>query len=552
MARLHRRGGSILALIVLVAAVVRLAGVNFGLPALLDPDELVFELASYRQIANGTANPGWFGHPATTTIYALTIVNALVFVTGWLGGAFNGLADFAEEIFVNPGILILPGRLMIIACSLWCIVLVYRLALKLFDRPAALVAAALVAISPVMVTWSQVIRSDVMATLFMLYAMLHSVDYLRQQGKRNLVIAATFAGAATATKWPFALTIIALLAAIVASHGFARSGRKLAVRRMALAGLLMVASLLVISPFLVLDFPTLVANLQGEAQQDHVGSNGFGFAGNVWFYLSGPLLAAFGPAGLAAGLAGAALGGRAREWRIIVGIPLLSFLVLISSQNLVWERWAVPLVPLLAISGGAALVEGWAWLGRSVGNRLHRVLALVVLAVAIVAPLAAGMHDRYRQRTGDPRAAAANWARDNLPAGSSVLIEHFAFDLVQSTSFDLLFPIGTAGCLDGRGLLEGRVDYRFVDSLRGGNSNLDYAAVPAGKLDSCHTDYAIVSEYSRYLAEADRYPEKVAAYRRLFAASDIVRTFAAASAADQRPRVYLLRIRRPVAPSAAH
>jgi hypothetical protein len=535
------RGGVIIGLIVLVAALVRLAGIDFGLPALLDPDELVFELASYRQIEGGTLNPGWFGHPATTTIYALTLVNALVFAWGWLSGAFGSVGEFAQAIVVNPGLLILPGRVMIVAFSLWCVVLVHKLARKLFDPPTALAAAAMVAISPVMVTWSQVIRSDVMATAFMLCTMLHALDYLRRPALRSVVIAAALAGAATATKWPFALTLVSLLAAIVAAHARRRAEWPLAARRMALAGLATLVSLLVISPFLVLDFQTLAENLQGEAQKDHLGSNGFGFVGNAWFYLSGPLLAALGPVGLTASLVGAAMGHRAREWRVVVGVPLACFLVLISAQNLIWERWVVPLIPMLAISAAGALVWAVGRVGEFTNSRALRALLTSILAVAIVVPPASDMIERYRQRTGDPRATAANWARDNLPPGSSLLIEHFAFDMVQSTNFKIMFPIGTAGCLDVRELLAGQVDYRFVDSLRGGNSNLDYAAVPPDMLHSCQTDYAIVSEYSRYVAEADRYPEKLAAYRRLFGAAQVVRRFDAASPLDQRAHVYLLR-----------
>ena len=527
--------------ILVLAAALRLYNVDFGLPALLDPDELVFELASYRQIANGTLNPGWFGHPATTTIYGLSLVNVLVYLWGRQTGTFESVPDFAQHIFMDPGILILPGRVMVVALAVWTVWLVYRLALKLFDRNTALLAAGLVAISPVMITWSQVIRSDVTATVFMLCAMLRSLDYLREPKVRSLLLAAIFAGAAMVTKWPFALTFVSLLAAIGMSDGVARGNWWLAFRRAAIAGLVMLASVIVISPFLVLDFQTVAENLQGEAQKDHLGSNGFGTIGNAWFYLSGPLLSALGPLGLAAGLIGAAMRGPAREWRIVVGTVLACFVVLLSSQNMIWERWAVPLVPMLAISAAGALAWGGRRLGEQVRNQALRFAILAVLALALVAPLATGITERYRQRTGDPRAAAATWAQANLPPGSSVLIEHFAFDLVQGSDFKVLFPIGTAGCLDVRELLAGQVDYRFVDSLRGGNSNLDYAAVPPELLHSCQTDYAIISEYTRYVEEADRYPAKLAAYRRLFASSQVVRSFDAASPIDQRARVYLLR-----------
>ncbi len=51
----------ILAGVLLGALIVRLATVNFGLPAMLDPDELAFELGALRMIDGGDLNPEWFG-----------------------------------------------------------------------------------------------------------------------------------------------------------------------------------------------------------------------------------------------------------------------------------------------------------------------------------------------------------------------------------------------------------------------------------------------------------------------------------------------------------
>jgi hypothetical protein len=52
----------LLAIILLAALAIRLYSVAFGLPALTDPDELMFELGAYRMIDGGQLNPEWFGH----------------------------------------------------------------------------------------------------------------------------------------------------------------------------------------------------------------------------------------------------------------------------------------------------------------------------------------------------------------------------------------------------------------------------------------------------------------------------------------------------------
>ena len=57
----------LLAGLLLAALLMRLHGIGFGLPALNDPDELMFELGAIRMMRTLSLDPGWFGHPATTT-----------------------------------------------------------------------------------------------------------------------------------------------------------------------------------------------------------------------------------------------------------------------------------------------------------------------------------------------------------------------------------------------------------------------------------------------------------------------------------------------------
>jgi len=43
-------------------------------------------MGSVRMLSGPTLNPGWFGHPATTTIYLLAVLKALVFAGRWALG----------------------------------------------------------------------------------------------------------------------------------------------------------------------------------------------------------------------------------------------------------------------------------------------------------------------------------------------------------------------------------------------------------------------------------------------------------------------------------
>ena len=54
--------------ILIAAFYLRISSIRFGLPAMNDQDELIFELGALKMLRGPTLNPGWFGHPATTTM----------------------------------------------------------------------------------------------------------------------------------------------------------------------------------------------------------------------------------------------------------------------------------------------------------------------------------------------------------------------------------------------------------------------------------------------------------------------------------------------------
>ena len=94
-----------------------------------------------------TLDPGWFGHPATTTMYVLAVINAGVFGLTLLSGRVASGRDFGELVYNNPSWMILPGRIAMILFALGTIWLTCRLATRFFGPRAGLVAAVLLAVT---------------------------------------------------------------------------------------------------------------------------------------------------------------------------------------------------------------------------------------------------------------------------------------------------------------------------------------------------------------------------------------------------------------------
>lgn len=517
------RGGALLFLALLaLAAVLRLHGIGFGLPALNDPDELIFELGATRMLTGATLNPGWFGHPATITMYVLAIVNATVFGVGWVFGFFTDPTNFLQAIYKNPGIVILPGRIAMAVFALVMIWQVWRLGRNLGGPLAGLLAALLLALSPVHITYSQIIRSDMVGTVFMLMTISAALRIARDGKAADYGWAALGLALAVASKWPFAIAGIAVAGAVCVRI---RDGHSLRTEWRKFAGFLLLAPLLLlaISPYLLLDYETVLHNLSGEARTQHLGATGGGFLDNGWWYLRGPLINGLGVAGLVLAGVGVALMARHRTIGWILMPVLIGQVLIICLPNLRWERWILPMLPILALAAGFA----GAAIMRAVRERwpsrgAERIAAGLLIAAPLLLLPAAWIN--AEARTHDTRQAATRWAAKHVPPGSVVLVEHFAFDLV-SQPWTVVFPMGAAGCINAKALLDGKTDYRTIEAARGNRSNIDYGTVEPALRDGCKADYMILMEMERYHNERQRFPAQNAAYQALLGSMEVKAVF---------------------------
>lgn len=502
--------------ILLMAAALRLYHIDFGLPALNDPDELMFQMGAIRMLRGGTLNPGWFGHPATTTMYLLALIDIVVFGVGFVTGRFAGPQDFANAVFADPTLIILPGRVAMAAFGVLSIWLTMRLASELFDEGAAIGAGLVLATCPLAVSWAQVIRSDIMATCFLLACLIATARYHNNQTRARFLWSAVWLAFAVATKWPFALGALAMIAALLEQFRQGKLPIHSVMERIAVFGALTCLFLLVLSPYLILAYETLLRNLQGEAQAHHLGATGGTPFENAWWYAQGPLLDGLGVLGSALALTGLVLVARQRTARNVVLVVLVAFLIMLTAQRLVWERWVLPLLPLLAIAAGAAV--SWLW-ARLLTRRLAgaSIVPIALLGAATV-PLAAESLELDIARAHDTRQAATKWALKNIPHGSTVMIEQFSFDL-QKAPWHILFPMGDAGCVDAKAMLAGKIDYATIEAARGSRAIVDYGTLAPSKARTCRADYAIVAQYDRYAAERDRFPHEFAMYAKLLHAA---------------------------------
>ncbi|MCW4461027.1 glycosyltransferase family 39 protein [Sphingomonas sp. BT-65] len=509
----HRSGWgerAILLLILFGAVAIRVRGVGFGLPALNDPDEPLFVMIAIDMLRSGSLNPGWFGHPATLTFYALALVTLAVGGIGIATGRFADVDAFVAAVYADPAILFVPARLFFVACGVLCVFLTWRLGRRLGGPRLGLIAAALLAANAIHVEYSQLIRTDVQASVFILLATLAALDILERGRLRDHAAAGAFVALGIATKWPAAL--IALNPLVAALWRAVARGPLL--RPLAVLGVSAAATLVVVSPYLLLDHATVAQNLAGEARPLHPGATGGEFLANLAWYVRGPLLESLGWLGMAAVAAGVVLTLRSRQAVIAVLPGVVALALVICAQALVWERWLVPLLPFLALAAAGTICA----LADLLRKRLSRALtgfeplATLLLLVPMVAATNAG----YTERANDTRQAASAWIEAHAPRGATILVEHAAIDLIQH-GWRLRFPLGTAGCIDARDALAGKISYGEVEKKRTGRAVVDLGHVAPERLPSCRADFAIFTHYDVYRAAPRGFEPQLRVYQAMAA-----------------------------------
>ena len=513
------RRGLAVALVLTLALLLRLYQIGFGLPGLYDPDEPLFMVKAASLLTGRTLNPHWFGHPGSTTIYLTALIQALVFSAGWASGRFATVTDFVQAGYADPSIVFVPVRVAMAMFGTLCVGLTYALGKKLYGKSAGLLAALLLALNSLHIAWSQVVRTDVMASAFMLAALVVATRLSETGSRKHAIWAGLLTGFAVATKWP-GISIFAGLVGAAAYHSVTTgSGWRGAARLTLVMAIASIAGLFIASPFIFIDYPTVLSNLAGEARPFHVGHTGAGPLGNLATYLGVFASESMGWIGLALAATGFVVACVRRGQALFILVPAtIVFFLGICVQHLIWSRWLIPGLPYLALFAAAAVFELAALAAR------FRPAVIAGLGGIAVLTSAAGAAGELRERAHDTRDEAARWIVANAAKGSTIIIEYPELKL-RAQPFRFLFPVGSRGCLDARALLSSNVRYDDIQEARAGSPVVDLGAIPPRAQASCRADYAVLTYYDLHLKEAVRFPSEIAAYRQILGAGRTVALF---------------------------
>ncbi len=426
---MRTRSGTVLALAVItaVALALRVSGVQYGLPAVYNPDEVAI-MARALSFAKGTLNPHNFLYP---TLYFYVLFGWVGSYLGvvWLAGGVSTVAELQALYFTNPTGIYTAGRLLGVACGTAAVVAVYHLGQRLFDRRIGIAAAIFLAVAPLAVRDSHYVKHDVPATLAVVLALIAIVRIWpltpRPGRMRNdVVVAAAACGVAFSTHYYCIFLALPLLWAII--QRWRTDGWHVVFRHAATAGIISAVVFFALSPFLLVEpivaWQDITANRQIVVDRA-VESGAFAparrYAEMLW-------TDSMGRAVISLALAGAAwMFATASARAILLGLFPLGFLAFIVNTAPA-SRYLNPVLPFIAILA--------AWTITALADRLRapRAALWVVVAAIAASPLSASVRTDAFFRMDDTRTLAQRYIESHVPAGTTILIQPYSVPLVTS------------------------------------------------------------------------------------------------------------------------
>jgi 4-amino-4-deoxy-L-arabinose transferase-like glycosyltransferase len=459
--RQSRHPGAVLLLLAIlaVAAALRLRGIAWGLPHAYHPDEgsiLVHALG----FGTGDLNPHWFRWPSLF-MYVVSGLYGVFFGAGTVLGDFSSSQDVLRQYVNDPTAFWLIGRIASVVLGVATVWVTHRFARRAFGEPAALAAAAFMAVMFLHVRDSHYATPDVASTFLAAVSLLVAHRAIEHGSREDLLFSAVFAGLAASAKYTGGVAIAGTAAAWISLVRVRAAGWRTA------AGIVggLVAGFVIGTPFSVLaprefarDVLTqfTMVSTSGVAQEGSSFADGFRevFARSIGNGIGWPIvvlavLGAFVPARFLGGSPiwsgdDEEVAHALRDRRVAAGgrlvaswyaLAVVVFALVITVKRSTYLTPALPAVAALAGAGlDGVLAAAFGATSRTPSGstaaaaRRGPVVAFVALAVALAAGAPSFLFGEALTRE-DTRSTAARWIERNVPPGVRVAVEYYGPEL---------------------------------------------------------------------------------------------------------------------------
>jgi len=420
------RARTALVLLLAGALLLRVIGLQYGLPAVYNPDEAAI-MARALSFAKGTLNPHNFLYP-TLYFYVLFLWVGAYLAFVWLTGGVASVLALQQLYFTDPTGIYTAGRLLGAIFGTLCVVALYRLGTALYGRTAGAIAALFLAVAPLAVRDSHYVKHDIPATLAVTLACLAITRIwprLPPPGRvrNDVILAGAACGVAFSTHYYCVFLALPLAWAIV--QRWRDDGWQFVSRHLVTAGVVSAVVFFALSPFLLVEpvvaWRDIAANRRiviDRAVQSGAFAPGLRYLEMLWSDSIGRGVTAVALLGTSIALF--------KSWKeavLLLLFPVAFFGFITNTAPA--SRYLNPVLPFVALFAARALVT-------LEGFRLPRAVMWVIAGSIGVGPLLASIRSDQFFTQADTRQLAQRFIAEQVPAGATVLVQPYSVVLTQS------------------------------------------------------------------------------------------------------------------------
>jgi hypothetical protein len=419
--------------ICLLSLALLLIGLNGACPFSLETDEVDYAPHAIWMLKKPTLNPEWFTNPASTLFYPLLAY--YWFLHHFFG---NQVIDLSKNelrtCYEQMELLVKYPRFVNVLFTTATLPFLYAIGRTWLGRGAATIATILYGVSPLVVRYGQILRTDTFSCLLIVICMFLICHILAKPARTALsVLAALVTALAISTRY----FCLGLIVPVSFAYVWLAIKDRPSARRILLnlTTYLLLSGVLTFcfSPFVFLDYGQTLKDLHFEAASEFAEITGLGFFGNLDFYIKTAMPRALGMPLAVGALAGIVLlAFRARSALTATYMVLLAaFLIGTCLNPRHWFRWILPMMPVLCLTAGLAFQSIYEALAvlvertklKQQAQKIAFIASAVLLLLSLI-PLAYELTeievDKLRP-TGPEQAWF--YIRDHIPAGTKIAVD---------------------------------------------------------------------------------------------------------------------------------
>jgi len=420
----------VLSLIVTFAFLIRLSGINFGLPSenlalsTYNPDEQ----NTYHTIEKW--KPSELKFPAGQVLHwgnlhLMGVVSSLA-IAKIAGYIKTGNRDFFINNLKEADRLYIVGRMVSVILGTLSVLAIYFLAVKIFNSSSAgLFCAYILAILPMHVVNSFYVRPDVMMMFFLLLTMYFSIEIVNANRASSYIYCGLFLGLSAATKYSAgSYVLMPILAHFLRREYSIGLKERIINKNLILCSLVAFLAFIIGCPYAIVDVYSFIAAIR----------HGISLAGGSWHEEFGHIPAAWRyitwylPYGMgipfvifsAAGFLLLALKKKRELLLITISGALIFFITTRSRFQAVWHTF--PVIPFFVLSSGYFVYSLW-----NAKKRIIRILSVGVLFFVFAYSLIYSLAVLNLYRAKNTRKEASEWIEKNISYGSKIAIARSYF-----------------------------------------------------------------------------------------------------------------------------